>query len=61
MNCCHCGQPIQLIPSATERAARFGGRPADYTRLFTEHSACAIRYRSEETSRLIEKLRLPRP
>jgi hypothetical protein len=56
VNCCHCDQPIRLVPSATERAARFGGRPADYTRLFTAHADCTIRHRNELTSRLIQSL-----
>ena len=31
-----------LYPSATARAKKYGGKPADYTAMFTEHSACAV-------------------
>lgn len=56
MNCTICGKRIILVPSAKERAAKFGGRPSDYTRLFTEHSACAIAKRERETAELMRKL-----
>ena len=41
MKCQHCGYEIVLRPSATARAKKFGGKPADYTAQFTAHSACA--------------------
>ena len=45
-NCIHCGRRIVLSPPATERARRYGGRPSDYTRAFTEHSACCVAARA---------------
>lgn len=45
MNCTICGKPIELVPSATERAEKYGGNPNDYTVLFTEHAACTIKKR----------------
>lgn len=43
MDCVHCGKPIILIPSAAERAKKFGGKPSDYTKLFTSHSDCQVK------------------
>lgn len=42
MKCTICDKPIVLVPSAAERAKKFGGKPSDYTKLFTEHSQCTI-------------------
>lgn len=50
MNCTICAKPITLVPSATERAAKYGGTPAFYTGLFTEHSDCALKKRADDTS-----------
>jgi hypothetical protein len=47
MTCITCHKPIVLVPSASERAKKFGGKPEDYTRLFTEHSACLIERRAK--------------
>jgi hypothetical protein len=55
MNCTICGKPIVLVPSATERAKKFGGKPSDYTRLFTTHSTCAVEKRSAEAVALMRK------
>lgn len=55
MNCPICTKAIELVPSAHERAKRFGGRPADYTRLFTEHAACTLVKRKEETDTLVNR------
>ena len=38
--CNHCGEAIKLTPTATERAARYGGTAKSYTELFTTHSVC---------------------
>lgn len=57
MRCTLCNKPITLIPSATERAKKFGGSPSDYIKLFTTHSECALRKRSEDTSALMRKLK----
>lgn len=55
MNCMICGEPIVLIPSAAERARKFGGTAADYTKLFTTHTHCALKKRTEETNDLIAR------
>lgn len=47
-NCTICGKPIVLMPSAAERARRHGGKPSDYTAMFTTHSHCAIAKRTQE-------------
>lgn len=56
MNCTICGKPIELVPSAAERARKYGGTPADYTKLFTTHSGCAIEKREAETLALMRRL-----
>ena len=56
MKCSICGKPIVLVPSAAERARRYGGEPSDYTRLFTEHSDCVIAKREKDTLELIRSL-----
>lgn len=53
MKCTHCGKPIELVPSAAERAKKYGGVPSDYTKLFTMHSDCAIARRSDMTLALM--------
>lgn len=45
MNCKHCGKPVVLIPSAKERAAKFGGKPSDYVKLFPMHATCQLERR----------------
>lgn len=45
MDCTICGKPIELVPSAAERAEKGGGKPRDYTILFREHAACTIKQR----------------
>ena len=57
MKCTHCGKPIILVPSAKERAERFGGKPSDYTRLFTIHADCAIAKREADTLELMRRTR----
>lgn len=56
MNCSICGKPIVLVPSAAERARKCGGKPSDYTKLFTEHAACLVRKREQETLELIRRI-----
>ncbi len=46
MNCSICNKPIILKPSAAERAKKFGGKPSDYTRLFTTHAECLFPLRN---------------
>ena len=55
-NCTICGKAIVLNPSAKERAGKFGGKPSDYTKLFTTHAACSVQKRSEESTELMRKL-----
>ena len=56
MNCSICGKKIILVPSAKERAKRYGGKPSDYTKLFTEHHECLIQKREQDTIAAIRKL-----
>jgi len=56
MNCTICGKKIVLVPSAKERAKRYGGKPSDYTKLFTEHSECLLQKREQGTIKLMRKL-----
>ncbi len=51
MNCTLCNKPITLAPSARERAARSGGKPEDYTRLFTTHPECELENRNRPLPR----------
>jgi hypothetical protein len=55
MKCTICNNPIVLVPSAKERADKFGGTPSDYTRLFTGHTTCFIDKRSKEASAALKK------
>ena len=57
MNCIYCKKKIVLVPSAAQRAKRFGGTPQQYVRLFTSHPECALKERERQTSELIERLR----
>lgn len=56
MKCTICGKPIRLTPTARDRAAKYGGVPSDYSRLFTEHSACLLGKREREARDLMKKL-----
>lgn len=53
--CSICNKEIILTPSANERAKKFGGKPSDYTNLFTEHAKCALEKRERETTELMRK------
>lgn len=53
MKCSICNKPIVLVPSAKERAAKYGGVPSDYTKLFTTHAECAVEKREQETRELM--------
>lgn len=55
MKCSICNKEIILTPSASERAKKYGGKPSDYTALFTEHSSCLIEKRQKETVELIRR------
>jgi len=55
MKCTICKKPINLVPSAAERAQKYGGNPSDYIKLFTEHTECALRKREDDTMELIRR------
>lgn len=57
MKCKLCHEEVVLVPSAAERARKFGGTPTDYTRLFTVHPSCALNKRKEDTLELIRGLK----
>lgn len=57
MNCLHCHKPVVLVPSAAERARKFGGEPDDYTKSFQYHAACTLQLRAAGTSELIQQIR----
>jgi hypothetical protein len=56
MKCTICGEEIVLVPSASERAKKHGGKPADYTALFTTHPECFLRKRAEGDRELMRRL-----
>ena len=55
MNCSICSKPIVLVPSATERAKKYGGKPSDYIRLFTTHTECQLARNAATLSDLIKR------
>jgi hypothetical protein len=55
MNCSICNKPIVLIPSAAERARKFGGKASDYTRRFTTHTDCFLIQNKATLSDLIKR------
>ena len=57
MNCVYCKKKIVLVPSAAERAKRFGGTPQQHESLFTAHPYCALKERERKTIELMERLR----
>lgn len=54
-NCNICGKPVILVPSAAERARKFGGKPDDYTNLFTVHGECLVDKRANAVLDLIRR------
>lgn len=56
--CLICGKPIELKPSAEERARKdVTGKTASYYRnLFKTHSSCELANRSEGVRSLIKRL-----
>lgn len=56
MKCKICNKPIVLVPSASERAARYGGKPSHYAKLFTEHAECTVAKRERETVELMRRI-----
>lgn len=57
MSCRICGKPVVLVPSAKERAKKYGGTPAFYTSLFPDHAACVVTKRSQESIDLMRRIR----
>lgn len=55
MTCKYCGKPVVLVPSAKERAKKFGKTPEFYRRLFPNHGACEVKAREEATRRMIRE------
>jgi hypothetical protein len=55
MNCRICGGPIKLVPSASERARKYGETPMFYTGLFKEHTACFLEERKADTLKLVKE------
>jgi len=55
-NCKLCHNPIVLIPSAQERAAKHGGAARDYTNLFDMHPGCSIEQRTKADVALMRKI-----
>jgi len=56
MPCKYCGKPVVLVPSAAERAAKTGGKPSDYTRLFPNHPECFVKERSRQSVELMRSI-----
>lgn len=56
MKCSICGKPVVLVPSAEERAKKYGNSPSFYRSLFKTHAACALKKRADETKALIAKI-----
>lgn len=53
MKCVHCHEEVVLVPSATERAAKYGGTPEFYTKLFTMHNKCIMELRRASMSKAL--------
>lgn len=56
MNCTICNKPVVLVPSASERARKYGGKPSDYTKLFPQHTDCLVQKRSQESVELMRRI-----
>lgn len=55
-NCDICGKPVVLVPSAAERARKYGGTPAHYEALFPSHAECLVAKRDREARELMARL-----
>lgn len=56
MKCSYCGKQIILVPSANERAQKYGGKPSDYTKLFKIHTQCQVDKRNKDTLELMRRI-----
>lgn len=61
LKCTICQQPIVLIPSAQERAKKFGGSAKDYEGLFTQHPECAIHQGNQGATALVKTIKSRQP
>lgn len=52
--CPHCKRPVVLVPSASERARKFGGSASDYIRLFPMHVNCQLERLGRSTNPKVE-------
>jgi hypothetical protein len=57
MKCSICGKEIELVPSARERAKKYGGTPGFYTKLFPDHAKCLLKKREADTLELMRRSR----
>jgi hypothetical protein len=57
MICKICRKEIILVPSAIERAEKYGGTAKQYTALFQTHPDCFLKKRSAETQDLLKRSR----
>ena len=55
MKCNICHKEVVLVPSAAERAAKYGGKAADYAALFPAHAQCILDKRAAEVSALTRR------
>jgi hypothetical protein len=53
-NCNICGKPIILVPSAAERARKYGETADYYKNLFTTHDDCLLNMRAKKASDLMQ-------
>lgn len=57
MKCTHCNKEVVLVPSANERAIRYGETPEFYTKLFQMHVKCNLELRHKSTMELMRNAR----
>ena len=60
MKCAICNQDIILVPSAEERAKKYGGTAQFYANLFTVHGECQVRKNRQDSKELMERLNEPK-
>ncbi len=47
-NCKFCHKPVDLIPSASSRAKKYGGNASDYIAMFPNHAECELANRKKD-------------
>lgn len=55
MLCSICGEKVVLVPSAQERARKYGQEPSFYINLFPNHADCEIKKRNEDLLKFLKK------